>query len=273
MNPENNVENKGIKLRFAGLYLASVLLIVFIFATFWGKTPPLVQTKQEVLSASKKTMDAEALSVDALLHTRFNHLQQLDETYKATFGDSATATSKETNNAILAAEESLKKTLDSIAQKTSEYKEVEKIKLDNILTYFRTSLQNHRSISTTQNALANRGTSASTDRQTLLNYQNSLNDKDRTITGLQDQLKNGLKDKDNKISALQAQLQNSQKNTVAAPASTGNDLEKKNQNLRTALNTMENKNATLLGQNIGLRQENERLILQLNSLRKSAGTQ
>lgn len=252
MKTEPAARGNQMKFRFIGLYLFSIVLIIFIITAFRDKTSSSAVTKAAVPATNPANQ--QLLAAHDLLQNRFATLLQLDDAYKT-----AETTDKELiKNNIVTEETRFNTTLDSLAQTkeklaTSDAKQ----HLDETITFFRSSLHSYQAL----NELRNTANTQTT--QPVATVDNSEQIK---------QLQTDIADKQAKIDDLQNQLAAAQKKaaTVAAPTSANSsDLAVRNERLRSGLSTMENRNAVLTRQINELKRDNERLMSQLNAMLRS----
>lgn len=248
MKPENEV-GRNIKLKFAGFYLASVLLMILIGITFWKNNPqPIQQATLKSVPGTKNSVEHQVVLSDELLHNRLSQLQELDKKYALLLTDSTLSSFQldSANKIILNAEALFRKTIDSVEQENKQYNSVDNENmLTNMTDAFSISLENRRSANNIRMALVTSRKGMNTDQKSLL------------------QLQNELQKKDDRIAELEASLKT--KPVVASiNTSDNNDLIKRNESLRTDIKTMEDKNYALTKLVNSLKQDNENLTGQLN---------
>ena len=81
MQPENATARRKRIIKFAGLYAASILLLLFIFSAVGGRFAPNSEAMNKAASNFMAVADAELLHADNLLHTELHDLQQSDTRY------------------------------------------------------------------------------------------------------------------------------------------------------------------------------------------------
>lgn len=253
------MERNKTKIKFAGLYLAAILLIIVIVLAFWKSGPALnLPQKTAATTDNKNTLEHQIVISDALLHFRLRQLQALDAAYYALFLTDTTVPADRLNSTskmIADAEEAFQKTIDSINLEGEKYRSADKEnRFENMMGAFKAALQNRRSTNIIQTVLINKKNGLNTEQQNLLKWQNELLEKDNRIAELEHQLK--------------------AKTNIPAAGTTENndDLERRNENLRTALNVMDTKVGVLTKLTNELKQDNDRLTSQLKEQHTAKGT-
>jgi hypothetical protein len=191
MQPINTSERKKRMLIFAGLYAASIILLLFIFSAFGvrlsvrervaGNTPPVA------LAADG---NSDLLAADSILHTGLSALQALDDQYQllpaGTSADSTIAKALAVSRAELA----LKKQLDSIEQLSAVYSGAGKSGMyATMINSFRAMLNKRQVLKTYQSSVAT--LAPATGQQPLLNYSIEMQQKDNEIAKLRAALQGG----------------------------------------------------------------------------------
>ena len=154
---------------------------------------------------------------DELLHARLWQLQDLDQKFASLmttqYDEEALV---KTNASIQYAEESFRKSIDSIARVGTAYDEKSGSNdFQNMTTFFKKILENRRFIAFTRMGILASGQGSANEKQTILRLQNELYEKDRMIasganTKMVENLQSQLTEKEKIISGLQAQVQKEQ---------------------------------------------------------------
>jgi hypothetical protein len=198
---------------------------------------------------------------DDLLHQRLQDVLDADNAY-AELASQAVATGAldARNEAIAQAELALLRTMDSLDQSVGETGNVSG--LQQTIGHFRKILQSRGTLSDLRMVLSANSDDSTTMQHTLLQLRNELREKDKQITALE---RNNSRQQE-----AGTQRPNETEPKANAPAKGENlaDLRQQNKNLSTAYNELQNK-YFLVGRNyLLLKQEHERTMNELATLRK-----
>lgn len=237
MSTTNTAEIKSNKLKFIGLYAASIIMVGIIMAAFWGPLPT-VSEKNAALTKVKNLEDDQVLIADKLLHSKLNELYNSGEQYS-----------------IDKAEQSLQKTIDSLENAKINFKSSSSASaIASITASFKNVLINYKMLKKPKNDINTNEKVVEENQQIVLKLNSDLQKKDDRIKELESQLKS------NSINA----------------SNTSPDIKKLNQEkefLSSSLRDQVDKNLRLT-QAINLQKQNiDKLNKQIDAFRKFTGSQ
>jgi hypothetical protein len=236
---------------FSIIFVATAGIEFFLIMSLLQQDESLAVTKPEktiIKQASVSPVHYDMASAgNELLATRLSAIQQLDRQY----ADLITATKDKkrldsVSNLIDAQEAGFKKAIDSISLNSQGQADSGSNKLfNNIVSSYKSILQNRSSIRSLRNAVNVGETDSKPDEMALLRTQNTLQEKDDRIAVLENELK-----------VLSAKKMPPGGENVAA--------------LKETLTERENRITALTQITANLKQENEKLLKQLNDGNKAA---
>ncbi len=189
MQPRNAAERKKRIITFAGLYAASVIVMLFIFSAFGGH---FSSNDQKALVTHSEKQPAEGnnvLQADSVLHARLQLLQQSDELVWLS-GDTATALKKtDTLQLNKLYELSLRAAIDSIEQSGVVYAGENAIAFKTMLSSFK-GIINERQEKKNISGFVPAKNMAAPSQQEIVQWKNELERKEEELTRLQATVKN-----------------------------------------------------------------------------------
>jgi len=260
-------EKKAAKIKFFATYIASIILIIMIFAALWKNEPEVIKIYSTPSTVADNGKIAQA---DAFLHTK---QQQLDDIYTAA---AKAGVGEDMRKNLLSAENTFETSLDSLERVALSLKdEQQKDDLNVLVSRFRSSLQSRSSFMNTYVAInTDSGRFGSSDKAmqntiaennaTIEELKGILMDKEQKIAAFEKQKQTDLSAKDKIISSLQAQL--AQKPTVPVQNTTAaNDGEwkQKHSKLKATYDNLVNQNIALNKSFKILVEDNRRLLSRL----------
>lgn len=264
-------EQKRAKLKFFAAYIASVLLILVIIASFLQRNPPLSESATAVADPDAKRL----METDALLH---NRMAQVDKAYADSF--SGNNLSGDALKSLQAAGISFSSTLDSLSKEAALLKdENRKGEMNHLLENFKRSFETRNALMNGYTALLNdtiRNNSGgtlltnmpATNDAALQELKNVLVQKEEKIAALEKQRLTELAEKDKTIASLQNQV--SQRANMSVQTNTGGDSEWKQKyaKLKASYDNLAGQNNSLNKSYKAIVDDNRRLLSQLQSARK-----
>ena len=253
MKTQNIVERKKLKFQFAVLYIVSILLLAMIFTALWDifSFPKQMDSRDKPGGTSE---EYEILKQDELLHASLNNLQQLDEKYTILIADSAGRQALDSLKQLIHnAEVSFSNTIDSIERQKRTFNiSSNAVRLNSIISAFRSALNNRRSSSYIPGTLSGENVDFSTVKTKLLKLEIELQNKDNMILALED-----------KIKIQKTGTPNNFSNPLDIR------LKKELKLLQADVKKQEERVFSLLALNNSLTKDNNRLTAQLNDLRSN----
>ena len=247
MNPIQNNSRQGALIKFAALQLLSLLLLFVILYTFWERTPSGSKETGSGGGAVQSSFSGEA---EKRLTDHLERVAALEAAYVQLLTDPEKAGElKEADRKIVQAEQRLFLAMDSIAAVRGSDP----------------ARGGSAGFERPSQAIGESRRSAA-DLRILLAASGDLNPADALLAGMQQDIR----ERDRKIEQLQNQLRNQPSGQNVASRDNG-DLETRNANLRAAMSELLTKNGILTRQYNQLKQDNERLVLQMRELRRMAG--
>lgn len=246
-------DKKNLKLRFAILYIVSLVLLSVIFITFWnmhGADEKIVSVK----SSTGTSEEYQIIKQDESLHKGLIELQQLDAKYASQFANSANKESLDSlNDLIGTAENSFSNIIGSIENQRNTFADpANRAMLDSITNSFRVALNNRRTNGFMRTAVASLNNNNGTDQREVLKLKMDLSNKNDQILTLENSLKNVKSDaSDNSSEALATAQQQAQslqvdlakaKQTVTNLSSQNNTFSKDNNRLIAQVAELESNN-------------------------------
>ena len=241
METTNTESRSGLKFKFALFYLISVGIIVYLFSLFLpGNTSAGMLSNARPVIATDDAGSANLVPSLEALNSRYKQLKELDQEYaqQATGGASAA------NELLASAENSVNKSLDSLAVTARSIEDRKlALQLQNFVDAYRFALSDRSAMRVYKIAALTPGKSNSNTngQEALTQMQNEVVARDKRIAELQNQnysLEQRVKTAASTGSATTA----SQQNTDALKA-TINDQEKRIASLTTANSALEKQNA------------------------------
>lgn len=250
-------EERKLKIKFAIIFIASIVLLLLVFAALWIYNPP----SSRVTYTEMSTEDAEnivLLNEDQLLHEGLMKLDELDINYSKLLTESADSASLDSlNNLINTSKTDFNNLIDRLYSQKIKFKNpVNSEKSDNIIRAFISALNYRKSNDSLRMAspgLAN-GKNLEGDNFAILQLQLNAQNKDNTINDLLSQLRfqNQLKKYDlpveqniqpnTEIESLQSNVKK-QRDSIKILLTVYNSLIKDNSSLANQLNKLkQNKN-------------------------------
>lgn len=280
MQTVSRLEKRKAKFRFALFYSLSLLLVFVLMSAFWRKfgTPG-----SEHASFEANEAESYFLPLDTALHRR---LEDLDGRYSA-YIKARKSGNVVGDEALLQAKNAFIKTLDSLDQQASYLKEgTKKTTLGFVTARFRKAVDDRESLMIDlmllprQAATAVGKTGKSADSAQLADLRRQLDERDARITALENAgAANGAAgastDKDKQLAALREQLQQKEaalqaaRNTVQTrPSAGGGEWQQKYLSLKSAFEKTSASEKQLREAYKNVADDNRRLLLQLQSMRK-----
>ena len=254
MQAKNFTERRKRIIAFAGIYAASIILLLFIFSAFGMSFGTKEPDERKAHTYPQPLAETELLHADSLLHAELQQLQQSDIRYSL-LADSAGNTQR--NNAAMAAADALddiKKTIDSIQQMTTSHTGAEGARYAIMINTFKSVLNDRLIIKNTQASMAAGKTLLSASPQDMLQWKNELLLKDNDISRLQTEIK-----------VLQGREPVSLKTSGTEEAQKG-----ENELLKTAFTDQQKEYDELKDKYNRLKTDNSSLAMQLTDLKKAA---
>lgn len=241
---------------FSMIFVATTCIEFFLIMSLWRQDESFAVTKPENTTIKQPSVSPVhydmAVSGIELLEIELNDIQQLDRQYANLL--TATPDKKRLDSVsylIDAQETGLKRAIDSISRNTPGQADSGLNKLvNNIVSSYKSILQNRSSIRSLRNAVNVGEDKVKPDEMALLQTQNNLQEKDDRIAFLENELK-----------VLSAKKTPPASRTDAGEVSA----------LKQTLTERENKIAALTQTTGSLKQENEKLLKQLNDANKATG--
>lgn len=193
----------------------AILAIVFLDIFLNHSQTPGSLGRKKSKSSSGQHDDLKV--ADELLHARLWQLQDMDQQFASLLTRQYDQNSlARTNSSIQSAEESFRKSIDSIAQVGTAYDQSSGTNdFENMSTFFRKILENRRFIAFTRMGIVSGNEGSGNDKQTILKLQNEIYEKDKMIAAAATDkavmaLQTQLGEKDKRIFALETQIQKEQ---------------------------------------------------------------
>ncbi len=247
-------DKRNLKLRFAILYIVSLVLLSVIFITFWNMHDAQEKTIS-VADPSGNSEEYQIIKQDELLHKGLIELQQLDSKYASQFANAASKESMDSlNDLISTADESFGDVIGSVENQRNTFTNAaNKIMLDSITNSFRVALNNRRSNGFMRKAVSALNSNMGTDQREVLKLKMDLSNKNDQILTLENGLKNVKSDASNnstealataqQVQSLQADLAKA-KQALTNLTSQNNTISKDNNRLTAQINELELNNKT-----------------------------
>ena len=195
MRAKNFTERRKRIIAFAGIYGASVILLLLIFSAFGMRITTAGQNVKSTMVNIPAAADAALMHADSLLHAELQDLQQSDFKYRLLADTVSFLEKSKTMTAMADAEASIKKTIDSVQVMTNNYSESEKARYNAMLNTFLLTLTDRQLLKNGQPLLAAGKTSTIGKTTDDIQWKNDLLLKENDISRLQAEIKS-LKDKE-----------------------------------------------------------------------------
>lgn len=257
MQPKNFAERRKRAFSFAGLYVASVILLLFIFSAFgMNFSKPDARVAQAITSHS--FVDNGFIQADSLLHEKLRVLQQADDSYTVLLADS-TSVSQKTNASQLsvAAESAFKRALDSIDRMSDGY-------TGDRGQLYTTLVSSFKSILSSRDAVKNIQASMSSGKKVMSGSQLDML-----------QLKNELSMKEDELSRMRSEVKSLQANSFMPAKTSGKEEAQTGENelLKTAFADQQKEYADLKDKYSRLKTDNGNLASQIVEYKRAATAQ
>lgn len=200
------------------LLTGTVLIVVIVLIDAFSTNSQQLGSVGKYGSKASGTTQGKLIEADELLHARLWQLQNMDHRYASLVSTQNDVEHlAKSNLAIQFAEESFRKSIDSIDRVGKQYdQETGTNDFQNMTTFFKTILENRRFLSNARLGLASEEKGPAVYRQIILNLQDEITKKDKLISGTannsQDDksqlaVQTAVAEKDKQIASLESQLQ------------------------------------------------------------------
>ena len=188
MKPENFTERRNRIIKFAGLYAASIIVLLFIFSAAGGHFASGNEAADKA-GNGLVAAERELLHADSLLHAELHELQQSDARYALLPSSAGDDEKDKVSLAATLAESAINKSIDSIQQLANGYAAAVGTKYTGMLGSFRTVLKDRTILKSTQASIATGGTALPGKAQDVLQWKNELLIKELDVKRLQSEVK------------------------------------------------------------------------------------
>ncbi|MFT3936564.1 MAG: hypothetical protein QM726_23265 [Chitinophagaceae bacterium] len=230
---------------FAGIYIASIILLLFIFSAFGWQMVSGKTEEEKYASNNAFLLDKDLLRADSLLHTEMWDLELADK-YYSLLADSTNVTERgsalvNTFNAV----NTLQKTIDSIEQLTSYYKGDLGSRYKMMLSTFKSELNSRLLLKNTKTTLVtNTKTSSTAGSGDIFYFKNELLLKDQEIATLKATIKD--LHTANQFPSAQAGKTEAQKGEIDLLKTAFSDLQKDYELIKDRYNRLKIENSNTL---------------------------
>ena len=188
MKPENFKERRNRIIKFAGLYAASIMVLLFIFAAAGGHFASGNEAADKA-GNNLAAADRELLHTDSLLHAELHDLQEADARNMLLPSAAGDDEKDRVSLAATLAESAINKSIDSIQQLVNGYIAPVRTKYTGMLLSFRTVLKDRIVLKSNLASIATGGSLLPGKEQVMLQWKNELMIKELDIKRLQSEVK------------------------------------------------------------------------------------